>query len=135
MLCLACHEDRLATLLETATELRFYGPGLDRAGVSKPGGRVCASPHDLADLLVSRGVDELICGAVTGCCRSTLELRGIRVLPWIAGRVEQVLASYADKQLETLAMPGCPRLGGYGRRQGPCGPGSGRLGPKRRWKG
>lgn len=132
MLCLACHDGRLATLLETATELRFYGPGQGQGYASEEAGRVCCNPHGLADLLIRRGASELICGAITGCCRATLEHRGITVVPWIAGRVEQVLAAYEGRCLDTLAMPGCPRLGGRNRRQGRGGRGAGGKGLERR---
>lgn len=126
MLCLACHDGRLATLLETATELRFYEPGQGRNYTSEEGGHVCSNPHELADLLMRRGADELICGAITGCCRATLELRGIRVVPWIAGRVEQVLTAHESSCLDALSMPGCPRQSGQARRSGRRGRGKGR---------
>ncbi len=131
MLCLACHDGRLATLLETATELRFYGPGQSLNCAREEGGPVCSNPHDLADLLLRRGADQLICGAITGCCRATLERRGIRVVPWIAGQVGQVLAAHEENRLDSLAMPGCPRLGGRLRRPGRRGVRKGLLWKRR----
>lgn len=106
-LCLACHEGRLATLLETATELRFYHVEREQAVLRE----VCAcsgsSVGQLAELIAGRNVPALICGALTGCCRMTLERRGIMVLPWIAGSVEQVLQAQAQGRLDSLVMPGC----------------------------
>lgn len=106
-LCLACHEGRLATLLETATELRFYSVEREQAVLREICACSGASVSQLAEMIAGRNAPALICGALTGCCRMTLERRGITVLPWIAGSVEQVLQAQAQDRLDTLVMPGC----------------------------
>ncbi|EMG37744.1 dinitrogenase iron-molybdenum cofactor biosynthesis protein [Desulfocurvibacter africanus PCS] len=127
VLCLACHQGRLATLLETATELRFYSLERDQAVLREV--RACsgASVRLLAELLAVRGASALICGALTGCCRMTLEHQGITVLPWIAGSVEQVLGAHAQGRLDTLVMPGCPGPTARKCPQGRSAPGRGRC--------
>ncbi len=76
-------------------------------------------PREVADLLRDAGVSVLICGAISREPASLLESRGIRLVPFIAGRVEPVVASFLDGTgVGTFRMPGC--RGGGRRRSGGC---------------
>lgn len=128
LLCLACYGDRLASLAENAECFRLYrvdgGVPASEGSISPSGGE----PAALAATLTSCGVDELICGGMTGCTRRILTQAGITVHPWIKGSPDEVLTAWREERLESLAMPGCggPRCGGEraGSGQG-CGMGHG----------
>lgn len=58
--------------------------------------------------LAEMGVDVLLCGGISGSMRSLVEIRGVRVVPWIAGEVEEVLKAFLAGSIpEKFAMPGC----------------------------
>lgn len=120
MLCLACHEGRLATLLESATELRFHAAESEGYRLRETCAWSGADTLRLADTLVEKSTRILICGGLTGCCQAILERRNVMVLPWIAGNVEQVLAAYARGRLANLAMPGFRKPRRRGCRAGRC---------------
>jgi predicted Fe-Mo cluster-binding NifX family protein len=68
--------------------------------------------------------DTLICGAISGPLAGSLAAKGIRIVPFISGVVEEVLAAYLNGTLlrPAFAMPGCygrgGRFGGVGGRRG-----------------
>ena len=88
-----------------------------------------------AGRLTELGVEVLICGAISRPLERMLDSAGVRVVPYKAGTVEEVLAAFAFGQLNesTFLMPGCGgrcrrRGGGVGRggRGGGRGRGQGR---------
>lgn len=82
--------------------------------------------------LRDRGVELLICGAISRPFAHLCEGAGIRVIPWVAGQVDEVLAAFLDDRLPdpSFTMPGCCRA--RRRRRGMHGPGGGRgMGPGR----
>ncbi|NJB66553.1 putative Fe-Mo cluster-binding NifX family protein [Desulfobaculum xiamenense] len=117
-LCLACYEDRLASLLENATSFRLFR--LEH-GETTPAGGFDLARHDTQNLisaLASCGVSTIVCGGVSGCTRRMLMQAGLDVRPWIRGTVDDVLAALAEGSLDRLAMPGCGgRRCGRGRMQ------------------
>lgn len=63
---------------------------------------------ELADL----GVEVLVCGAISRAMHEALAARGIRVIGFVAGDLEQVMAAWRQGKLDTtFAMPGCQGLG------------------------
>jgi predicted Fe-Mo cluster-binding NifX family protein len=66
--------------------------------------------------LRSLGVDTLICGAISEPLRRELTEGGIQVVGFVAGEVEEVVASFLAGTLPSpaLSMPGCR---GHRRRQ------------------
>lgn len=65
--------------------------------------------HAQAGRLAALAPDELICGAVSQAMAGLLAAKHIRVIPFTAGAVEEVLASWLAGTLpnSALAMPGC----------------------------
>ncbi len=104
--CLACHGQRLASLLETATIFRlfrFTGTDIAEEGTwAMPEAGLPA----LVPLLAGAGVGLLVCGGATCCCLKPFTRHGIAVAPWIAGDVPAVLAALRQNRLETLLAPG-----------------------------
>jgi predicted Fe-Mo cluster-binding NifX family protein len=66
---------------------------------------------DRVRLLRDQQVDVLICGGVQEAVERLLEARGIRVISWVGGRVEDLLQQFIAGRL----VPGSARLGGDGR--------------------
>lgn len=76
----------------------------------------------LADRLGSLGVDVLICGAISQTPSTIIEASGIRLIPFIGGAIDDVLAAFArnGRIASEFLMPGCGR--GQGRKgRGACG--------------
>lgn len=121
LVCLACYEERVAALLETATQLRLYlqePAGLAPCGVAPvPETGVLA----LADQLSARGVELLICGGLSGCALSALRQSGVAVAPWVGGAADDVAAAFGASGLPGLSayrLPGCGQGNCQGRRLG-----------------
>ena len=62
---------------------------------------------DRVRLLRDQQVDVLICGGVQDVVEQLLQARGIRVISWISGRVEELLEAFIADRL----IPGTARLG------------------------
>lgn len=66
-------------------------------------------------------VGTLVCGGITRNMEMLVRSQGIRVMPWVAGEAEEVLAAFLQGGLTSrqFAMPGCcgrrRRRGGGGR--------------------
>ncbi|MHC1752575.1 NifB/NifX family molybdenum-iron cluster-binding protein [Humidesulfovibrio sp.] len=121
LVCLACFEERVAALLETATQLRLYRQepaGLAPCGAAPvPETGVLA----LADQLAASGVELLICGGLSGCALSALRQSGVAVAPWVGGAADDVASAFGASGLPGLAayrLPGCGQGNCQGRRLG-----------------
>ena len=82
------------------------------------------SAYARARLLAELGVGALICGGISWPLATMVEAQGVRVIPWVMGEVEEVLAAHVSGQLlvPSFTMPGCRR----GRRRRGWGGGRGR---------
>jgi len=101
-------ESRIAPLFDTARKVYLVE--------SRDGRTVSESDHTLAgDLpqrftwLVEQGVDTLVCGAVSRPLQERLSAAGIRVIPFVAGGLREVIQAWRDGKLNgaAFAMPGC----------------------------
>ena len=128
LICLACYGDRLATLMESATELRFYSVEQHVLVISGSTPVPQSGVFAMMDMLAGMSIHALICGGLSGCALAALRQSGVPVVPWIGGTAEEVAAAWAEGGVEAvdqLRMPGCA-LGGCGRRQAGHGHGHGR---------
>ncbi len=110
IVCLACYEDRLASIFENATEYKFFEV--------RDNGEICPAGHlslpskdptDRTSAIMACGVSHLICGAVCYQTRKAIETTGMQLFPFIKGAVEEVLHAFREDSLHSLAMPGCRR--------------------------
>jgi len=71
------------------------------------------SPFSRATRLSDLGVKVLICGAVSDSFANMIETYGIRIIPFVAGAVEEVLDAYLMGTLSSskFRMPGCRSTG------------------------
>ncbi|MBU8933427.1 MAG: hypothetical protein KOO62_05410 [candidate division Zixibacteria bacterium] len=65
---------------------------------------------------IDRGIDVLICGAISHQFERMLSASGIKTVPWFGGNVDEIVTAYADGSLQnnSYRLPGCGRR----RRQG-----------------
>ncbi|NDV26632.1 NifB/NifX family molybdenum-iron cluster-binding protein [Desulfovibrio sp. JC010] len=117
LLCLACYEDRLASVFDNAPDLKLF-----RVEDHKicPAGYLSLpskDPKDRTSAIIACGATFLICGAICGCTMNELEQAGTKVIPWISGMIDDVLSAYQQNCLENHVMPGC-------RGRGRCGQGN-----------
>lgn len=115
-------EQRIAPVFDTAKQLHV---------VESENGRVTAESEHLVDAdikrrldwLTARGVQTLVCGAVSRPLQERLAAVGINVVPFVAGELREVIRASLDGTLcgAAFAMPGCcgqrrrRRLQGSGR--------------------
>ena len=69
----------------------------------------CISPFARAATLEELGVRTLICGGVSDFFAKLIEARNIQIIPFVAGRVDEVLDAYLRDALcqKRFRMPGC----------------------------
>jgi predicted Fe-Mo cluster-binding NifX family protein len=75
------------------------------------------APLEKSASLVSRGVDTLVCGAISRYLRGAITAAGIRVIPFVSGPVEEVVEAWEQGRIaeDSFTMPGC--CGNRARRQ------------------
>ena len=80
------------------------------------------------DRLTEIGVETVICGAISEPLHHELTARGVQVVSFVAGEIDDVVASFLAGTLPTpaLSMPGC--CGRQHRFSGGRGQGGGRRG-------
>lgn len=108
-LAVAVWKNRISPLLDSASVLL----------VARIEGGVIASSHyetvrsqvlsSKAISIYSMGVKVVICGAVSHFLENMIEAYGIRIIPFIAGDVNQVIEAYLKGNLSAakFRMPGC----------------------------
>lgn len=76
--------------------------------------------HRRAARVADLGIDLVICGALSRSFAEQLAELGVRVVPWISGRVEEVLQAFVRGELteRRFQMPGCCGRGGRRLRRG-----------------
>jgi predicted Fe-Mo cluster-binding NifX family protein len=74
--------------------------------------------------LKSLDVDVLVCGAISQVLANMVTTSGIQLLPYVTGRIDNVLQAYMTGQLlrPEFSMPGCwpGARRGFGRRRRGC---------------
>lgn len=67
------------------------------------------APFAKIDSLLRAGVEVLVCGAISRPLLRSAQGAGLKVVPFVSGSVEEVLAAWSAGTLEAAArtMPGC----------------------------
>ena len=100
---------RVSPVFDAAEELLVSdfenGRELSRTRCSMSG----LSAEQRADQLAELDVDVLLCGAISRSLENLVGASGVKVIPWVRGEVDGVLAWYLDGMpADTqLFMPGC----------------------------
>ena len=115
--CLACYQNRLASLYENAGDFLLYsmedGKPVRKGLLFLAG----AGPRERISALAAHDVTLLICGGICGRELRRLSEAGLKVQPWICGHADAVVQAWAEGRVHELTMPGCRRRCGK-RRQG-----------------
>ncbi|MEA3409239.1 MAG: dinitrogenase iron-molybdenum cofactor biosynthesis protein [Candidatus Eisenbacteria bacterium] len=123
---------RVSPVLDTAERVVVIDSG-DETGEMRE--EVVLQPRRLplrAARIAELHLDLLVCGAVSRPLAEMLAAAGVRLEPWIAGEVEEVLGALTTGQLDRprYRMPGC--CGGRGQGRGRGRSQGGRGGAQRR---
>ena len=123
---------RVSPVLDTAERVVVIDTG-DETGEMRE--EVPLQPRRLplrAARIAELQLDLLVCGAVSRPLAEILAAAGVRLEPWIAGEVDEVLGALTSGQLDRprYRMPGC--CGGRGQGRGRGRPHRGREGAQRR---
>jgi len=137
-------QERVSPVFDVARQLLVVDVGGGGESVRSETVLGEAGPAGRARRLKELGIDVLICGGISRPLEQMLASAGVRVVPYIAGTVDEVLAAFASGQFSESAfsMPGCGgrrmrlrggrgrggRGGGRGGRGGGPGRGLGRGG-------
>lgn len=77
-----------------------------------------ADPIRKTAQIAAEGIEEFLCGAITVPLAEALAARGVRMHPFLAGDLEDVIHGYLEGALDhpRYSMPGCSgRRAGAGR--------------------
>jgi len=102
-------ENRISPLFDCARTLLI----VDIADQTEPGRYFepfhCESPSSRAAKLSDLKVQVLICGAVSDIFANMIEAHGIRIIPFVAGDVDEVIDAYLRGAIfsSKFQMPGC----------------------------
>jgi predicted Fe-Mo cluster-binding NifX family protein len=133
-IALAVFRDRLSPVFDWSNRLVVIetagGEALSRAETDT----AKMSSKARVDHLASAKVDTLICGGISRFLQNLVESRGIRVVPWIAGPVDEVITAFLEGRLSSkeFFMPGCCKRTQARQRAGRCrGKGPGNYGKEK----
>jgi len=112
-------DDRISPVFDIAR--RIHVVEADSGRIVAETGEVLADdlPVQKAHRLVELGVGTLVCGAISRPFHEAVAAYGIRVIPFVAGDLSDVIQAWLSGNLEsdTFVMPGCSGRG-RGRRRG-----------------
>lgn len=118
---------RVSPVLDTAERLLIVDVAPDGSTSRREVALGGTTPAARARAIAELGLDALICGAVSRELCEMVEAGGARMVPWVAGDIDEVIAAALSDAIETprFFMPGCcgrgagrGRGGGLGRGQG-----------------
>ncbi|MGI6065682.1 MAG: NifB/NifX family molybdenum-iron cluster-binding protein [Bacillota bacterium] len=106
MLALAVFEERISSIFDNSNQLILVSQEGQYSKQSRMNINTACIEGLIEDLKRAE-INILICGAISGCLQRIIESHGIQVLPWISGRVDDVLSAYQNGDLINFVMPGC----------------------------
>jgi predicted Fe-Mo cluster-binding NifX family protein len=108
-LAIAVWNGRVSPVFDTAAQVLMVDLDEARERSRRAEALSETSPAWRVRRLVELGVELLICGALSRPLATMLAGAGIRVLPWTAGPVDDVLAAYLAGKLPhpQWTLPGC----------------------------
>ncbi len=116
-LALSVWKDSISTVFDAAEDILIIEDVLESGGRRTRMNLGGTDGSGKALRLKEKGVGLLICGAISMPLEHLLESLGIRVLPFVRGRVEEVIEAYRGDRLGQVqfVLPGCRhqrRMGG-----------------------
>ena len=122
-------DQRIAPVFDTARQIHLVESDGTRITAEKAHAISGENVPQMVTWLAEQGVTTLVCGAVSRPLQERLAAAGIKIVPFVAGELRQVIQASFDGSLSGSAftMPGC-----CGRRQGWRGEGRRRCCAKRK---
>ncbi len=110
----ASWDDRIAPVFDTAQQILILDSESGEIAKETREPLTQELPVQRTLRLVELGVETLVCGAISKPILGLVEAYGIRVIPFVAGDVREVIQAWLSGTLQhgAFAMPGCY---GYGR--------------------
>jgi len=109
-------EKRISPRLDFAPGFGLYDIEGERITASREISCEGWSDCERVSKLKGLGVDTLICGGIPGYLQNTLTNRGIKVIPWVAGDVNDALSLFLRGELNSR-MVICPGGGTHRSRR------------------
>ncbi len=112
----ACWDNRIAPVFDTARRIHIAriesGRIVDETRESLPED----VPVRKALHLVELGIGTVVCGAISRTMNAVVASYGIRIIPFVAGDLQDVIQAWLGETLEreVFAMPGCRGRRGWG---------------------
>jgi predicted Fe-Mo cluster-binding NifX family protein len=112
----AVWNDRIAPVFDVARRARLVEVDAGRIACESDADLPEGPPAHIAGWLAERGVEALVCGAISRPVQATVSAHGIRVIAFVSGDLREVVQAWISGTLEggAFAMPGCR---GWGRRR------------------
>jgi len=106
-------DDRIAPVFDTARRIHILEADSGRIVAETREVLADDPPVQKAHRLVELGVGTLVCGAISRPFLEMVAAVGIRVIPFVAGGLGEVIQAWLGGNLEsdTFVMPGCSRSG------------------------
>lgn len=106
---LATWNGRISPVFDVARQVLLLDVNAGRATSRHEETLPGTDPQAQATRLAALGTQVLICGAISHPMAATLGTQGVRVIPFTAGTVDEVLAAWLAGALPNpaLSMPGC----------------------------
>lgn len=102
-------EDRISPLFDSSRTLLIADIKARGVGEKRLEPFECDSAFSRAEKLDELGVKVLICGGISSFFASLIEAHHIRIIPFAAGAVDEVMEAYVTGNLSNkrFRMPGC----------------------------
>jgi predicted Fe-Mo cluster-binding NifX family protein len=111
----ACWGARIAPVFDTARNIHIVQVDSGRITDEMQATLLEEFPVQKALRLVGLGIDTLICGGISRAMHTVVSSYGIRILPFVAGDLKDVIEAWIRGSLDpdVFAMPGCRGRGGW----------------------
>ncbi|MFN2268789.1 MAG: NifB/NifX family molybdenum-iron cluster-binding protein, partial [Desulfonatronovibrio sp.] len=100
-------KNRISPVFDVSKEIYLVQAGPGQKNIKEH--RVLPEDMDRCLWLVEQGADFLVCGAISSHLQTRLEWKNIRVVPFVAGDISEVIDTWLEKdlRLKNFNMPGC----------------------------
>jgi predicted Fe-Mo cluster-binding NifX family protein len=117
------HQGRIAPVFDTCRRLKVFVQTDDGEVMISDEDWSSLGRHDRAARLKELGVEALVCGGISCRLEELIDLHGIKLMPWVAGDISEVLGALREGSISDprYSMPGR----GFGRRRRKMGRGRG----------
>lgn len=105
----AVHNGRIAPVFDTARRLHVIDAREGRITAQTEHQMSEESPFRRAEQVAALGIEVLVCGAISGALRSLINAYGVKIAPFVAGDLPEVIRAWLSGDISSarFLMPGC----------------------------